>query len=686
MKRLLGSVLWVGLGGAFAVGSGCSGATSVPAPVEAKAPAATGKHACARVSPGVGAVRYSATRQGGAVVLARHLSRQGATTLAYVADEDSNAVHTINVDTREQLAKTAVGGAPSQVLVLEDGRVAVTLKDKNQVEILEPGEPTEALVSRCKQDVPAEPYGLASTKDDKALLVTSAWGGTMTALDAETLTPTYAVDLPREPRAILIDDAGERAFVSHAVGEKLSVIDLVSSKHEVRSIDMGMSTATQFAQRGVDRKRSGAQGYALVKSEEVSPGSGVMGEMPTVKGQKPKPSTPPTPQPPPPAPPAPPTDEPATTTPQGRIFVPMVTVDPGDPNVRSQAYYGDSRNGVPKEAPTVSVIDAAAERSMTRAVLSLGVPMTQECLLPRAAATRASEGTLYVTCVGADTLLELDTRGADPIRLEHRRWSVPAGPTGLAVDDPGGRAVVWSQFEGVVTIIDLETEKVDLVDVKYEPTPEAKRLALGRQIFHTTDDLRISNDGVACASCHPDGRDDAFTWSTPEGPRQTIMLAGRAPDTAPYGWQGKHGDLPKYLGNTFSRLGGSGVKGTELDALVVYLEKLPGPPQGLDHMNPTVAEGRELFTDSALGCASCHVGGPGVDKVTHDVGSKAFADVENKFDTPSLLFVKGTGPYFHDGRYKTLDEMLSASDSQMGHTLHLSARQRQSLSAYLQSL
>ena len=40
-------------------------------------------------------------------------------------------------------------------------------------------------------------------------------------------------------------------------------------------------------------------------------------------------------------------------------------------------------------------------------------------------------------------------------------------------------------------------------------------------------DRRISADGRVCASCHPDGREDGVAWVTPEGPRQTPMLAGR---------------------------------------------------------------------------------------------------------------------------------------------------------------
>ena len=85
-------------------------------------------------------------------------------------------------------------------------------------------------------------------------------------------------------------------------------------------------------------------------------------------------------------------------------------------------------------------------------------------------------------------------------------------------------------------------------------------------------------------------------------------------------------------------------------------------------------------------CASCHVGGRDVDKVVHDVGSKAVADVVPKFDTPSLKYVSGSAPYFHDGRYKTLEALLNANDAEMGHTLQLTAHQRTDLTAYLEAL
>jgi DNA-binding beta-propeller fold protein YncE len=631
------------------------------------------------VRPAVGPVRATLDRQGSAVALAR----QGDRTLAYVADADSRAIHTVDIDNRTEVATTPLPGAPSQLLVLADGRIAATLRDTSTLAILEPEASFHRpLELRCTAKTPAEPFGLASTPDDARLLVTSAWDAKLTVLDARELDTLFSVDVNREPRAVLVDDTGDRAFVSHAVGSDLSVIDL-AGKHDLRKIDMRMKKSSPRPSVVGERMRSGSQGFALAKAIV-----GPQKEPPRVNGPPPKGAQPPAQgaerpsiqgSAPPPVPMAP----------AGRIFVPMVTVDPGDPMVRSRAYYGEAADGIPKEAPVVSVIDAAAERSMTRTKLSLGTRLAGECLLPRAASFRAKTQTLLVACAGIDAIVELDTRGTDPIRLEQRRFSVPGGPVGMAIDDRNDRAVVWSQFEGKLSVVQLDNDSenaVGKIDVSYRPTADVRAMALGRQLFHLTDDSRIANDGVACASCHPDGREDALTWSTPDGPRQTIMLAGRTPETAPYGWVGKHGDLNSYVKNTFSRLGGRGLTGDDLTALVTYLERLPGPVAPSTHEPSLVERGEDLFFAELQGCAGCHVGGPGTDKKPHDVGSEVVADGDVRFDTPSLRFVKGTAPYFHDGRFATLDQMLAATESDMGHTAHLGQRDREALKAYLEGL
>jgi len=56
------------------------------------------------------------------------------------------------------------------------------------------------------------------------------------------------------------------------------------------------------------------------------------------------------------------------------------------------------------------------------------------------------------------------------------------------------------------------------------------------------------------------------------------------------------------------------------------------------------------------------------------------------FDTPTLRFIRGSAPYFHDGRYPTLEALLSDPGSRMGHSAALPEADRAALVAYLRTL
>lgn len=648
---------------AAAVGAGCGGATT---PEKPKGPttandlaAMPGAGQCGRKAPGVGPRALPEMREGSAVALAR----QGDRTLAYAADEDAQALHTVDVTTGRLVATTPLAGAPGQVLVLADGRVAVTLRNKNRLQVLEPtAKLDQPLAGLCSVPTPVEPVGIAATPDDKSLLVTSAWARKLTSFDARTLKKRFDAELPREPRDVVVDDDGARAFVAHVVGGTISVVDLESEDHEVRDIDLHVRRASGSSFTG--NKRRSCQGFALAKAKNI--------QLAAHKGPD---------------------------VPGGRIFAPRVTIDPGEPSQRTSGYGAGGFARV--EAPIVSVVDSAAERNLTTTLMRTNAHVLTkgECLLPRAAKVSHATGGLLVACAGTDTLVEMDPRGVDPARLERRRWKLPAGPMGLAVDEDKRVAVVWSQFDRQLAIVDLDAKTTaSAVDVVSAPrlakSGLSKDAEWGRKLFHATDDPRISRDGRACASCHPDGREDSLTWSTPVGPRQTLMLAGRVRSSAPYSWLGVHKTVKVHLRTTFQRLGGSGLPEREgivdeLDALVAYLESMQGPVlQGAASSSEPklVAKGKELFFASDTGCASCHTGGAGTDKERHDLNSMAQGDSDAKFDTPTLRFVGGTAPYFHDGRYETLLDLLTASDAQMGHTMHLSRKDAKALAAYLETL
>src|SRR5262249_45836461 len=102
--------------------------------------------------------------------------------------------------------------------------------------------------------------------------------------------------------------------------------------------------------------------------------------------------------------------------------------------------------------------------------------------------------------------------------------------------------------------------------------------------------------------------------------------------------------------------------------------------------DPKVARGEQIFASKEAGCAGCHLPGALTDGASHDVKSRAKSDRADAFNTPSLKFVGGTGPYFHDGRYKTLHNLLRDVDGKMGHTAQLSSADLDALEAYLRTL
>jgi DNA-binding beta-propeller fold protein YncE len=656
-RRTLG-LLWmvglVGCGGAAPTvtappGVAAAKTQEAPAREAAAAPSPEERLAaarCARRHPGAGASRLDDARQGGAVALAR----LGGTTLAYAADADDDALHTFDVDGAAQLAVTPLPGAPAQILVLADGRVAATLADTNRVIVLEPGERADApLTVLCDAEAPAEPWGLAATPDGARLVVTSGWGHALAVFDAGSLALQRRVPLSRDPRSVLVDDEGRRAYVTHMVGARMSVVDLAGAEPAVHAFALRPDSGGGAP---------GTQGFALARAS-VQQGA------------------------------------------PARVFAPFTSVSPGRAEVSST--YGGAPDAV-TVTPLVAVVDPVTQRVLGGERRTWSGSHRRECLLPRAAAVTPG-GALLVACQGIDALVEMDGRSLDPVGVERRRFPVPSGPTGVAVDAARGRAVVWSQFARALAVVDLSAtppggESAPLasavLSVPAARKAEARFTAQeerGRVLFHAVDDTRISRDGRACASCHPDGRDDALTWSTPDGPRQTIMLAGRVAESAPYGWFGKNRTLRDHVRNSLIRLGGGGLHAdkdrADLDALLAYVTAMRGPAAAGALTDPAharrAARGREVYNDASVGCARCHFGG-GADGERHDVQSGSRDEQSPRFDTPTLRFVGGTAPYFHDGRFATLEEMLEKADGRMGHTLHLSHDDLLSLAAYLEDL
>lgn len=125
-------------------------------------------------------------------------------------------------------------------------------------------------------------------------------------------------------------------------------------------------------------------------------------------------------------------------------------------------------------------------------------------------------------------------------------------------------------------------------------------------------------------------------------------------------------------------------------------------------LNPSQARGMEIFFNKTA-CDSCHLGinltdgsyvnvGIGMDKPNPDLGRYLVTHREEDkgaFKTPTLRDVAHTAPYMHDGRFKTLEEVVEHYDKggiQNPHLdrrlkpLHLTSQEKADLVAFLKSL
>jgi len=616
-----------------------SRSTGPPQATRAEAPPAAPPARAAPVrSPGVGS----------AVVLARVGTRE----IAYIADADDRDIVVADAETLQEISTLDVGSAPAQLLLTKQGRLFATLRDRGEVAAIEgTGVDDDALRVVATASAACEPLAIATPPDEASLVVASGWGHTLASYDVTTLTRQWARDLDREPRAVLVSDDGKRAVVSYAVGSNLDVIDL-ATRETIRRVSL---MGSQF---GVDRGEIPSR-----------PGD----ELPTYAGQA--------------------FAIARGLTPAGRVFVPHTRMRPGrveEPfGPPGSVGYGSTDVG-PTETFNVAVLDESTGTPLPDSVSTDG---GLNCVLPRAAAA-TDEGELLVACLGTSEVVALDGAAANPHQAVTQRWHVPAGPMGIAMDDTLPRALVWSQFDHALTWLLAHDRSHVVVASNALPrkAPFSAAFARGRVLFHLSDE-RISADGRTCASCHPDGRDDGLVWSTPDGPRNPPMLSGRLASTKPYGWLGRAPDVAAHLKQTFSRLGAksgkAGLGDDDKRALMAYLDEMKPPPvEPRAGTNQTlVAEGQRIFQSKDAACADCH-GFDGVtpDAMRHNVLSWAHGDAIGIFDTPSLRFVGGTAPYFHDGRYATLRALLTHTRGIMGQHKPLSDAELDALDAYVKTL
>ena len=150
----------------------------------------------------------------------------------------------------------------------------------------------------------------------------------------------------------------------------------------------------------------------------------------------------------------------------------------------------------------------------------------------------------------------------------------------------------------------------------------------------------------------------------------------------------------------------------ECDALVAYVRALPAPvvvdPYG-PHGTTDMGEGRRLFAE--VGCASCHapslgeVRGIYSDLLLHEMGQSLSDSGEyygfdgpdtpggptaGEWRTPPLWGYRDSGPYLHDGRAQTLEEVVALHGGQAAPSARqffgLTPEEQSRIESFLKSL
>lgn len=579
----------------------------------------------------------------------------------FVADADHDRLTVIDARSREVLEHIAVGKRPERVLVGPSGEVFVSNRGSRSVARLAPG----GRMVEATGEVGAEPVGMSLSADGSRLLVANSMSGTVSVLDARTLTPVSEVQVGGQPWAVTALPDGRRAYVSDFIGGAVKLLDL-SARRVLSTVSLEQPPGAE-CRFGTTPGRTPAQAADVVLSPDgerayvahVQSRTRTEGRASLAFAVAPALST-------------------ISTRSSTRLQEPVEDFESPDFPASILATNLDEscrnvRGGPGMDAPSSLVVDGSGEWIFV--------------------ADHNSNAVAVVSAVRRqDERYRVPERGIyDVVRVGSR-------PTGIAVSSDLLTAYVHNALDYTVSVVEnregrlFEMDKVSFAASELPPAVER-----GRKLFYSAVDPRMTQvelGGVSCSSCHPDGRTDGLTWVLPAPaetgstwswstatlpPRNSQALWGLSA-TAPYHWEGVLADLPAFSTRMVSQMGGRGLSQADLSDLAAYLETIPAPDNpGVRAGEAELLLGAEIF---GARCSSCHSGAARTDGLRHPTTESI------QLDTPSLRGVFATPPYLHDGSARSLREVfLGPRFTIEAHSQRsLSETQARALEAYLRTL
>lgn len=254
---------------------------------------------------------------------------------------------------------------------------------------------------------------------------------------------------------------------------------------------------------------------------------------------------------------------------------------------------------------------------------------------------------------------------------DSRYYRVPLGgrPMGLRIAKDDRRVFVANYLENSVQVVDLEQRQV-VQTISLGPSAAPSLARRGEAIFY--DARRSLDQWYSCHTCHYQGGTNATVMDTLNDGTirtfKTVLPLFNVSRTAPWTWHGWQKDLGAAMRKSLTEtMLGPSPSDDDVAALVAFLSAHETPPNPNHAIDGTLSRagqrGEALFRSAKAGCANCHRGECFTDGEIHDVGLGSPRDEYEGFNTPSLVGLYHRVRLLHDGRSKTLDELLAGPHS-----------------------
>ncbi len=566
---------------------------------------------------------------------------------ALVIDGDSGKL--LRLDTDGKLLDSMSIGIDAAQLVVDRTSKRAYISDRNgdRIVVVRPSHKLKKLATFKTR---TEPFGLALSPDSRTLLVTFVADRRVSGYNAETGKELWSLPVGPEPRGISISPDGQRAMVTFLSQSGVTRLALRKDAAPKVMFNALAAATNPQARNRFSRNTKNRDPNAGRKFVRNAFGATYLGNGLAVISHQ------------------------ISTPHQNSRFESRGT------------YGGGGRFNMPIEHRITFVRETPELPSSVRTAQAT-LPVHQ----PRALAYDGRRDILYIAGYGSDNVVALRDASRPTIK---QRWisfiptaGTGCGPSALDVRDDGA-VLAYCDLSRKVATIKLTKKNVYTPTVTTTSELTKSRFTAaqlrGRMIFRQGNNRRLSGNGaMACASCHPEGRNDGLSWRIQGKALQTPFLAARMIGTHPFKWDGGDKDLDTSLKATVKRLGGFGINAKQAKDLAAFLAVLPKPRTPTVTNKYAVARGKQLFHSKKIGCAKCHSGPNFTNGKSYDLANDL-----KKVDTPSLIGLAHSAPYYHDGSAATLRALLLENGTihGMGKLRKLKERDITDLIAYLKTL